>query len=213
MLFQRPPAKARNAAGEHGNSLLGFSIAGNTEHPYRHGMNMKMPPLQQMMNQKVLTLDNLLPRIAVHQQAGEIIVFTNGCFDLIHIGHTRYLQEAKQLGERLVVGINSDASVRRLAKGANRPIVPGMQRAEVIAAFSSVDYVILFDEPDPFTLIQALKPNVLVKGGDWTPERIIGKDFVEERGGFVRTIPLVPDVSTTAIIQRILTAHGISPAS
>jgi D-beta-D-heptose 7-phosphate kinase/D-beta-D-heptose 1-phosphate adenosyltransferase len=166
------------------------------------------------MQRKVQTLDRLLQRITAHQQAGETIVFTNGCFDLLHIGHTRYLDEAKQLGERLVVGINSDESVRQLAKGANhRPIVPGAQRAEVIAALGCVDYVILFDEPDPLNLIKAIQPNVLVKGGDWTPERIVGKEFVEERGGFVRTIPLVPDISTTTIIQRILTAHGISPSA
>ena len=165
------------------------------------------------MQHKVHTLDRLLQRITAHQQAGEAIVFTNGCFDLLHIGHTRYLNEAKQLGERLVVGINSDESVRQLAKGANRPILPGVQRAEVIAALSCVDYVILFDEPDPLNLIKAIQPNVLVKGGDWTPERIVGKDFVEERGGFVRTIPLVPDISTTTIIQRVLTAHGINPSS
>jgi len=165
------------------------------------------------MQRKVHTLESLLHRITAHQQAGETIVFTNGCFDLLHIGHTRYLEEAKQLGERLVVGINSDKSVRQLAKGANRPILPEDQRAEVIAALGCVDYVILFDEPDPLNLIKAIQPNVLVKGGDWTPERIIGKDFVEERGGFVRTIPLVPDISTTTIIQRILTAQGISPSS
>lgn len=165
------------------------------------------------MHTKVHTLDNLLQRITVHQQTGESIVFTNGCFDLLHIGHTRYLAEAKQIGDRLVVGINSDESVRQLAKGANRPILPGAQRAEVIAALWCVDYVILFDEPDPLTLIKALQPNVLVKGGDWSPERIVGKDFIEGRGGFVRTIPLVPDVSTTAIIQRILTTHGVSPSS
>jgi D-beta-D-heptose 7-phosphate kinase/D-beta-D-heptose 1-phosphate adenosyltransferase len=164
------------------------------------------------MQHKVQTLDRLLQRITAHQQAGESIVFTNGCFDVLHVGHTRYLEEAKQLGERLVVGINSDESVRQLAKGANRPILPGAQRAEVIAALGCVDYVILFDEPDPLNLIKAIQPNVLVKGGDWTPERIVGKDFVEERGGFVRTIPLVPDISTTMIIQRILTAHGIRPS-
>lgn len=165
------------------------------------------------MQRKVQTLDSLLQRITAHQQAGETIVFTNGCFDLLHIGHTRYLNEAKRLGDRLVVGINSDESVRQLAKGANRPFVPGSQRAEVIAALGCVDYVILFDEPDPLNLIKAIQPNILVKGGDWTPERIVGKDFVEERGGFVRTISLVPDISTTTIIQRILAAHGISPSA
>ncbi|MCW5782065.1 MAG: D-glycero-beta-D-manno-heptose 1-phosphate adenylyltransferase [Nitrospirales bacterium] len=164
------------------------------------------------MQSKIHTLDSLLQRISIHQQAGESIVFTNGCFDLLHIGHTRYLAEAKQLGDRLVVGVNSDRSVRQLGKGTNRPIQTDAQRAEVIAALGCVDYVILFDEPDPLKLIKAIQPNVLVKGGDWTPERIIGKDFVEERGGRVRTIPLVSDVSTTTIIERILTTHGISPS-
>jgi rfaE bifunctional protein nucleotidyltransferase chain/domain len=165
------------------------------------------------MPHKIHPLEALIQRITAHQQAGEVIVFTNGCFDLVHIGHTRYLKQAKQLGDRLVVGINSDESVRTLAKGAQRPIIPGVQRAEVIAALGSVDYVILFDEPDPLNLIKALQPDVLVKGGDWTPERIVGKEFVEGRGGVVQTIPLVPDVSTTTIIQRILTAHGLSPTS
>ena len=165
------------------------------------------------MQSKVHTLDSLLQRITVHQGAGESIVFTNGCFDLLHIGHTRYLTEAKQLGDRLVVGVNSDRSVRQLDKGKNRPIQTDAQRAEVIAALGCVDYVILFDEPDPLNLIKAIQPNVLVKGGDWTSERIVGKDFVEERGGFVRTIPLVPDISTTTIIERILATHGISPSS
>jgi D-glycero-beta-D-manno-heptose 1-phosphate adenylyltransferase len=165
-----------------------------------------------LMQTKIHTLDRLLQRISVHQQAGESIVFTNGCFDLLHIGHTRYLAEAKQLGDRLVVGVNSDHSVRQLEKGKNRPIQIDAQRAEVIAALGCIDYVILFDEPDPLNLIKAIQPNVLVKGGDWISERIIGKDFVEERGGFVRTIPLVSDVSTTTIIERILTTHGISPS-
>jgi D-glycero-beta-D-manno-heptose 1-phosphate adenylyltransferase len=166
------------------------------------------------MQRKIHTLDSLLQRITAHQQAGESIVFTNGCFDLLHIGHTRYLEEAKQLGDRLVVAVNSDTSVRQLAKGENRPVLPAAQRAEVMAALGCVDYVILFDEPDPLTLIKAIQPNVLVKGGDWTADHIVGKDFVEERGGFVRTIPLVPDISTTAIIERILTAQGKkSPSS
>ncbi len=164
------------------------------------------------MQAKVHTLDGLLKRITAHQMAGEILVFTNGCFDLLHIGHTRYLEEAKQLGDRLVVAINSDNSVRQLAKGTDRPILPADQRAEVIAALGCVDYVILFDEPDPLTLIKAIQPNVLVKGGDWTPEQIVGKDFVEEWGGYVRTIPIVPHISTTNIIQRILTSHRINPS-
>ncbi len=119
------------------------------------------------MPQKIYTLDPLLSRITTHQQAGESIVFTNGCFDLLHIGHVRYLQEAKNLGDRLVVGINSDQSVRKLSKGTGRPIIREQHRAEVIAALGCVDYVILFEESDPLTLIKALQPQFLVKGGDW----------------------------------------------
>ena len=145
----------------------------------------------------------------MHQAAGECVIFTNGCFDLLHIGHTRYLQEAKRLGDRLVVGINSDNSVRQLAKGPDRPIVPAEQRAEVLAALTCVDYVTIFNEPDPLVLIQALKPNILVKGGDWSTDRIVGKAFVEAQGGSVRNIPLVPDISTTAIIQRILAQRPV----
>ena len=131
------------------------------------------------------------------------LVFTNGCFDLMHIGHTRYLQTAKQLGDLLVVGINSDASVRSLNKALDRPIVPEAQRAEVLAALGCVDYVIIFMEPDPLNLITALQPDVLVKGGDWPVHRIVGREIVEARGGVVKTIPLVPDISTTLLIQRI----------
>ena len=131
------------------------------------------------------------------------IVFTNGCFDLMHIGHTRYLQAAKALGDILVVGVNSDASVRSLNKAPDRPIVGEAHRAEVVAALGAVDYVVIFPEPDPLTLITALEPDVLVKGGDWTLDRIIGREVVEQRGGTVKTIPLVPGMSTTALIQRI----------
>ena len=121
----------------------------------------------------------------------------------MHVGHTRYLQAAKALGDILVVGVNSDASVRSLKKGAGRPIVGEAQRAEVVAALGAVDYVVIFPEPDPLTLITALEPDVLVKGGDWTLDRIVGREVVEQRGGTVKTIPLVPGMSTTALIQRI----------
>jgi D-beta-D-heptose 7-phosphate kinase/D-beta-D-heptose 1-phosphate adenosyltransferase len=152
---------------------------------------------------KVLTRDQLVPLLQAERTRGKRIVFTNGCFDLMHVGHTRYLQAAKDLGDLLVVGVNGDASVRSLNKAPDRPIVPDAQRAEVVAALGSVDYVILFDEPDPHSLIAALQPDILVKGGDWAVEQIIGRDIVEARGGVVRTIPLVPGVSTTSIIQRI----------
>jgi len=145
-----------------------------------------------------------LKKILVERRAkGKKIVFTNGCFDLIHIGHTQYLQAARELGDLLVVGVNSDASVRRLNKGGGRPIVPDAQRAEVLAALACVDYVVLFDEPDPGRLIADLQPDILVKGGDWAPDQIIGREIVESRGGTVRTIPLVPGVSTTALVKKI----------
>ena len=156
---------------------------------------------------KVLSRTDLVKRLTAHQQAGERIVFTNGCFDLLHIGHTRYLEEAKGLGDRLIVAINSDDSVRQLAKGTDRPIVTAEQRAEVLAALACVDYVTIFDEPDPLALIQALRPAILVKGGDWPAERIVGKDCVESYGGSVRSIPLVPNISTTTIVERIRNHH------
>ena len=155
------------------------------------------------MSVKVMTRDQLAPLLRTARTQGKRIVFTNGCFDLMHIGHTRYLQAAKDLGDLLVVGVNSDASVRSLNKAPDRPIVSDAQRAEVVAALGCVDYVILFNEPDPHSLIAALQPDVLVKGGDWAVERIVGREIVEARGGLVKTIPLVPDISTTSLIQRI----------
>jgi len=155
------------------------------------------------MNSKVLPREQLLQVLAMDRTRGKRIVFTNGCFDLMHIGHTRYLQAAKALGEVLVVGVNSDASVRCLEKAPDRPIVPEAQRAEVLAALACVDYVGIFDEPDPLELITAVQPDVLVKGGDWAIDRIVGRNVVEARGGIVRTIPLVPGLSTTGLLQRI----------
>jgi D-glycero-beta-D-manno-heptose 1-phosphate adenylyltransferase len=155
------------------------------------------------MPTKILTKEQLAPVLQRARTQKKRIVFTNGCFDLMHVGHTRYLQAAKDLGDLLVVGVNSDASVRSLNKAPDRPIVPDAQRAEVVAALSSVDYVVLFDEGDPHSLITSLQPDVLVKGGDWSVERIVGREIVEARGGVVRTIPLIPGVSTTSIIQRI----------
>lgn len=155
------------------------------------------------MQQKIVARDQLLSQLAPLRKAGKRVVFTNGCFDLMHIGHTRYLQAAKSLGDLLVVGVNTDASVRSLEKAPDRPIVPEAQRAEVLAALGCVDFVVLFAEPDPGRLITAIQPDVLVKGGDWAPDKIVGRDIVEARGGVVQTIPLVPGMSTTALLQRI----------
>jgi D-beta-D-heptose 7-phosphate kinase/D-beta-D-heptose 1-phosphate adenosyltransferase len=155
------------------------------------------------MSEKILTGTGLAPILDHARAQKNCIVFTNGCFDLMHVGHTRYLQEAKKLGDLLVVGVNSDASVKSLNKAPDRPIVSEAQRAEVVAALGCVDYVVVFTEPDPLDLIAILQPDVLVKGGDWPVERIVGREIVEARGGVVRTIPLVPGVSTTSLIQRI----------
>ena len=155
------------------------------------------------MSDKVMTSRQLAPLLEAARKQKKRIVFTNGCFDLMHVGHTRYLQTAKQLGDLLVVGVNSDASVRNLNKSRDRPIVNEAQRAEVLAALGCVDYVVIFTEPDPLNLITALQPDVLVKGGDWAIDKIVGRDVVEQRGGVVKTIPLVPGMSTTSLIQRI----------
>lgn len=155
------------------------------------------------MTSKVVTTEQLVPLLAQARTQGKRIVFTNGCFDLMHVGHTRYLQAAKALGDLLVVGVNSDASVKSLNKSPDRPIVPESQRAEVLAALGCVDHVVLFAEPDPSRLIRAVQPDVLVKGGDWSVETIVGRDIVEGRGGVVKTIPLVPGVSTTTLIHHI----------
>jgi D-beta-D-heptose 7-phosphate kinase/D-beta-D-heptose 1-phosphate adenosyltransferase len=155
------------------------------------------------MTNKVVTKEQLVPLLAQARAQRKRIVFTNGCFDLMHVGHTRYLQAAKALGDLLVVGVNSDASVKSLNKSPGRPIVPEAQRAEILAALGCVDYVVLFTEPDPHGLIRAVQPDVLVKGGDWSVETIVGREVVEERGGVVKTIPLVPGISTTTLIHRI----------
>lgn len=155
-----------------------------------------------------LTLEELLPELAARREKGEKIVFTNGCFDILHPGHVTYLSEARNLGDLLVVGLNSDASVKRLGKGDERPIMDEMERATVLAGLKAVDYVVVFDEDTPEKLIGALLPDVLVKGGDWPLDKIVGRDVVEKAGGIVRTIPVVEGKSTTGIIERILSRLG-----
>lgn len=137
------------------------------------------------------------------RRQGKRIVFTNGCFDLLHPGHVRYLRAARRLGDVLVVGLNTDASVRRLGKSPDRPLVAERDRAEVMAALEMVDYVTLFDEDTPLRLIETIEPDVLVKGGDWTADRIVGADVVRSRGGRVKSLPFAPGYSTTALVRRI----------
>ena len=143
----------------------------------------------------------LKDRLAEERRRRRRIVFTNGCFDLIHPGHVRYLRAAKKLGDVLVVALNSDASVRRL-KGPTRPLVHERDRAEVMAALEMVDYVTLFEQDTPFELIKFLQPDVLVKGGDWKPDQIVGADVVRTAGGTVRSLHFADGYSTTNLITR-----------
>jgi len=144
-----------------------------------------------------------LSEIAAQARAkGKTVVFTNGCFDLLHRGHVHMLREAKGQGDLLIVAMNSDSSVKAI-KGPSRPIMPEIDRVELIAAMEMVDYVVVYDEHDPYNLIAAIKPNVLAKGGDWSPDKIIGADIVERHGGRVAVIPYLEGFSTTEIIERI----------
>ena len=151
---------------------------------------------------KILGRAPLAEAVRSLQRAGKKVVFTNGCFDLLHIGHVRYLQEARELGDALIVGVNSDASVRRL-KGPGRPLTPEKERAEILAALACVDFVTIFGAATPLQLIRALGPDVLVKGGDWPVDAIVGREVVEGRGGKVIAIPFVKNRSTTAMIGKI----------
>jgi rfaE bifunctional protein nucleotidyltransferase chain/domain len=136
------------------------------------------------------------------KRAGKRVVFTNGCFDLLHPGHVQLLEKARTLGDALVVGINSDASVRG-NKGKSRPVIPQDERAEILAALDAVDYVIVFNELTPRELIKSILPSILVKGSDWGPDEIVGREEVERAGGRVVSIPLDPGYSTTSLIERI----------
>jgi len=152
--------------------------------------------------EKIATQKDLALRAGILRRKGRRIVFTNGCFDLLHAGHVRYLEAARALGDLLVLGVNSDASVRRL-KGSRRPLTPQRQRLEVLAALECVSILCLFGDDTPLRLIKLIRPHVLVKGGDWPVEKIVGRDFVEASGGTVRSIPLLKGVSTTALMERI----------
>ena len=154
------------------------------------------------MSGKLKSLDELRKIIVEARTNGKVVVFTNGCFDLVHRGHVYLLRQAKALGDLLIVAINSDTSVKTI-KGPTRPIFPESDRVELIAAMEMVDYVLLFDEPDPNNAIAALRPQVLVKGGDWTSEKIIGADIVEGDGGKVAVIPYLQGYSTTEIIKKV----------
>ena len=154
------------------------------------------------MHSKVRSVDELKRTLAEERESGKKIVFTNGCFDLLHRGHLHLLREARRLGDLLVVAINTDRSVRQL-KGMRRPILSLEERAEFLAALEVVDYVTSFDEADPCRVIQDLQPDVLVKGGDWSQDQVIGRELVEAKGGKVEVIPYLDGYSTTKILERI----------
>lgn len=150
-----------------------------------------------MNNKKIVDRSEIADIVSRLKKEGKRIVFTNGCFDILHVGHIRYLEETKKLGDVLVLGLNSDSSVSSIKPG--RPVVPEAQRAEVLSALSMVDYIVLFQEDTPYELIKAVRPDVLVKGADWKKEDIVGNDIAKD----VRTIPFIEGVSTSEIIRRI----------
>ena len=153
--------------------------------------------------EKILSKEQVKTALDECRRQGKKIVFTNGCFDILHVGHVRYLREAKKLGDLLVLGLNSDSSVRVL-KGEKRPLVPQDERADVLAGLETVNYVTIFNEPTPLELIEYLKPDFIVKGGDWSEDAIVGADAVRTWGGRVVVAPLIENKSTTNIVEKIL---------
>lgn len=158
---------------------------------------------QATTDRRVVDLTNVKRLCNIWRMKGDRIVFTNGCFDILHRGHVEYLQEAAALGDRLVIGVNSDASVKRQGKGPERPLNDQDSRAKVLAALRLVDAVVIFEEDTPLVLIEAIVPDVLVKGGDWSEDRIVGADVVRKNGGDVRSLRLVDGFSTTALVEKI----------
>jgi rfaE bifunctional protein nucleotidyltransferase chain/domain len=157
----------------------------------------------------IFTLEEAIVRFGRDKRNGRRVVFTNGCFDLLHPGHLRLLEQARSLGDLLIVGLNSDASVREL-KGAGRPVLPERERAEILAALEAVDAVVIFDQLTPREVIAGILPDVLVKGGDWPGDQIVGRAEVEAAGGRVVSVPVVPGYSTTEVLRKI---RGTVPAA
>jgi D-glycero-beta-D-manno-heptose 1-phosphate adenylyltransferase len=156
---------------------------------------------------KIYPKNELKAEVDRLKREGKIVIFTNGCFDILHAGHTRYLREAKKLGDVLILALNSDNSVRSI-KGEKRPIMPEDERAEVVASLASVDYVTVFNELTPLALIEFLQPNVIVKGGDWAEKDIVGAEAVRKWGGQVAIMPEIEGASTTNVIERVLQVFG-----
>lgn len=156
-----------------------------------------------MPGTKIIPLAVLKSKVRALKQKGKRIVFTNGCFDLLHFGHVKYLQDARNKGDYLIVAVNSDASIKRI-KAKNRPVIGQSDRLKTVAALASVNFTLLFNENTPLKLIQALKPDILIKGADWSKEKIAGADFVQSYGGRVETVKLVKNRSTSALIEKIV---------
>jgi D-beta-D-heptose 7-phosphate kinase/D-beta-D-heptose 1-phosphate adenosyltransferase len=156
---------------------------------------------------KLKSLEEIKAIVVAARNNGKRVAFTNGCFDLLHRGHVHVLRAARACADLLIVGVNSDQSVKQI-KGSARPVLPESDRCELLGAMEMVDYVILFNEPDPYSVISAIRPDVLVKGGDWNTDKIIGADLVEEAGGAVVVVPYVKGFSTTEIIERIKNSDG-----
>lgn len=161
------------------------------------------------MLKKILAIEDVAQKANTLRRAGKRLVFTNGCFDILHAGHIRYLAAARSKGDILVVGLNSDESVK-IIKDEHRPIMNQEQRAEILAGLWCVDYIIIFNAPDPLKLIEAIMPDVLVKGADWREQDIIGADVVKAGGGEVVRVSVVPDISTSRIIERIVKRYGFT---
>ncbi len=160
---------------------------------------------QTILDKIFTTVANLQSQVKLWQKNGDTVVFTNGCFDLLHKGHVDYLAKAADLGAKLIIGVNTDASVSKL-KGPNRPIQDEQSRLQILASLYSVDAVILFNEDTPYELIKAIQPDILVKGSDYKPESIVGFDIVKAKGGVVKTIDFLPGFSTSAIEKKIKTS-------
>jgi len=172
-------------------------------------MQTRNGPTGDLLHSGILTIEEAILRFGREERNGRRVVFTNGCFDLLHPGHIHSLEQARALGDALIVGINGDASVREL-KGPGRPILPELERAEILAALECVDAVVIFQQITPREIIAALLPDVLVKGGDWAGDQIIGREEVEAAGGRVVSIPVVPGYSTTAILAKMRAAGSPS---
>ena len=159
------------------------------------------------MSSKIKTREEIKQELQAARRQGKKVVTTNGCFDILHVGHLRYLQAAKRLGDMLVVAINSDDSVQAI-KGDKRPLVPENERAEILAALECVDYVMIFSELDPIQFLKELRPDIHVKGGDYTLDQVIGRETVESLGGELRLMPGVPEKSTSSLIELIVERYG-----